>query len=103
MDWVQGLVTLITNLVKIHRVNEWAKLYFSLAFSFAVSGSFVMGTALVAKASYAMALGSGLIAAAVSATVVFRTNPLTKGLSVALPAEEAGTELNTNIQIITKV
>lgn len=102
MDWVQGAVALITNLIKIHKVDLWARLYFSLAFSFVISGSFVTGTALAAKSSYATALGSGLIAASVSATVVFRTNPLTKGLSVTLPVEEAKTEIGAGLQTINR-
>lgn len=61
-----------------------------------------MGTALVAQSSYATALGSGLIAGAVSATAVYRINPLTKGLIVVLPEAEAEKELEAGHQTIIK-
>lgn len=100
IDIAPAIVNAITAFIQLHRIDKWCRLIFSILFSFFVSGAFVTGTALVARSSYAIALGSGLIAAAVSATVVFRTNELTRGLSVVLPAGEAGTEINTDLQTI---
>lgn len=84
------------------RLFEWCRLYSSLAFSGFTSFLFVCGSALMANQSKLFAIGSGMVSAAVMMTVVWRSSPLTKGTSVALPAEEAAKELQTNIQVITK-
>lgn len=81
---------------------EWVRLCASLAFSGLTSFMFACGTALVANQSKPFSVGSGLVTGAVMMTVVWRSSPLTKGTVVALPAEEAAKELNTNVQVITK-
>lgn len=103
MDWVSGAASLINGLIAQHKLDAWYKLIFSMIFSGAVSFLYVCGTALVAKRSAAEAIGEGMVAAAVYCTVLYRrANDLTKGMSVALPEAEAGTEINSELQIITR-
>lgn len=93
---------LIGDLVKTHKLNEWLKLLVSLCFSGFTSFCFSCGSALTAHRPSWEAFGIGLVMCSVMMTVTWRRSPLTKGLIVALPAEEAVTELETNAQVISK-
>lgn len=84
------------------KLFEWVTLLTSLGFSALTSFLFVCGSALVANQSKPFAIGSGMVSAAVMATVVWRRSPLTRGTLVALPSKEAEVELGTNTQVITK-
>jgi hypothetical protein len=84
------------------KLFEWARLWASLTFTGIVSFAFTCGSALMTGEAKAFAIGSGLASAAVMMTVVWRTSPLTKGTTVALPAAEAKAELEVNQQVITK-
>jgi len=98
---VQG----ITTLIEIHKINQWAKLIFTVTFSGIVSCIFAMGTALIAHRPTPEAWGEGLVTAAVCMTALYRSpkfSALTKGLTVVLPEAEATTEINTNIQTIER-
>lgn len=93
---------LVGDLIKAHRLNEWAKLLFAEGFSGVTSFCFVCGSSLVSHRPSPEAVGTGLVAAAVMMTVVFRRSPLTKGMLVALPTDEAKEELEANAQVISK-
>lgn len=93
---------LIGDLVKAHRLNEWAKLLFSLSFSGVTSFAFSCGSALAAHRPPWESFGIGLLTGAVMMTVVFRRSPLTKGMFIALPAEEAGAEMGASVQTIQR-
>lgn len=97
-----AIVQAITALIQLHRIDRWCKLIFSILFSFWTSWAFAAGTSLIAKPSYTLAVGVGLVAGSVSATVVFRTSDLAKGLLVVLPEAEATKEINTDLQTIIK-
>lgn len=99
---ISGAFSFVENLIKEHRINEWFKLVFSFVFSYATTFSFVCGTALTAGKSWILAIGSGMVSGAVVVTYLFRRSPLTKGLFVALPAEEAGKEIDTNLQALQR-
>lgn len=92
----------IEKFIEFRKINEWVKLILSLTCSFWLSGTFTTGTAMIAHRSTPEAIGEGLVMASVMATIIWRRSPLTKGLILALPEEEAGKEINTNQQIITK-
>lgn len=81
---------------------EWVTLLTTLAFSSITSFLYACGTALMAGRSKPFSIGSGMVSAAVMATVLWRRSPLTKGTTVALPSAEAATEINTSTQVITK-
>jgi len=83
---------------------QWLKLLFEFAFSATVSFLFTCGTVLVATRSVALGIGSGMIMAAVSLTVLFRreSDKLTRGMLIVLPASEAPKELETDVQILQK-
>ena len=84
------------------KVGEQLRLQVSLIWSFWLSASFSCGTALVNHASYASAIGTGLIVGSSMAAVLWRVSPLTRGMQLALPAAEAGKEIDLDKQIVTK-
>lgn len=102
LDLFQGIAAAINGIIAQRKLNEWAKLLFSIHFSGVTSFCFACGSALVAHRAWPEAVGLGLVSAAVMMTVVFRRSPLTKGLFVALPAQEAGKELEADIQTIQR-
>ena len=84
------------------KLFEWVTLLTSLGFSTLVSFLFACGSALMAGQSKPFSIGSGMVSAAVMATVLWRRSPLTKGTTVALPEKEAEVEIQTGTQVITK-
>jgi hypothetical protein len=80
----------------------WMKLLFTMSFSAVVSFLFVCGTVLLSTRSVVIAVGTGMISAAVAMAELFRRSPLTKKLMVVLPAEEAKAEIDSNMQVIAK-
>lgn len=83
---------------------QWLKFLFELFFSAVVSFLFICGTSLVATRSAAIAIGSGMVASALSLTVLFRRESLklTRGMLVVLPSAEAAQELATDFQVLQK-
>jgi hypothetical protein len=96
------LFSAIEKLIAAHKINEWAKLTFSLTFSYLMTFSFVCGSALAAHRPALESVGAALVAAAVRATVAYRRSPLAKGTIVALPAGEAAAELASDTQVISR-
>ena len=93
LDVFQGVASLVTGIIRTHKLDAWAKLIFELSFSYSISASITCGGALMAHQPWLFAVGSGMVSGAVMATVVFRRSPLTKGMLVVLPSEEAKEEL----------
>lgn len=93
---------LVGDLIKAHKLNDWCKLFVSLGFSGFTSFCFSCGSALAAHRPSWEAFGIGLVMCSVMMTVTWRRSPLTKGMIVALPTEEARAELETNTQVVSK-
>lgn len=102
MDWVTGLGTFVNGLIRTHKMNEWFKLILQLVASDLISWQFTEGAALAATTPQLVARGMGLMSGSVMAVVIWRRSPLTRGLMLALPAKEAGVELDTDTQVISK-
>lgn len=104
MDPFQAIAALALGWMKRTAVAAWAAFIFELLFSAIVSFLIICGTMLVSSRNWPLSAGSGMIAAAVAMTVLFRkeTSRLTKGLLVVLPTLEADKELQTDLQTITK-
>jgi hypothetical protein len=83
-------------------IQSWVRLLFQMALSAVISFLFVAGGVLVGGGSFKVALGAGMVTVGLVLTVFFRTSPLTKGMTLVLPAEEATTELKTNFEVISK-
>lgn len=96
------LFSAIERLIEAHRINDWAKLVFSLTFSYLTTFSFACGSALAAHRPWLEAVGVGLVAGAVRATIAYRRSNLAKGTIIALPAEEATAELTSDTQVISR-
>jgi hypothetical protein len=65
---------------------------------------FICGSVLCATKSAALAIGSGMVMAALALTVLFRreTSRLTRGMIIVLPGAEAAKEIDTNFQVLEK-
>lgn len=101
-DPFAAIAELILGVYKTRKVQTWARLIFSLCFSATTSALFTCGSILVSTKSWPIALGSGMMIAAIVSTVLFRTSPLTKGMQAVLPSEEAAKEIESNLQVINK-
>lgn len=103
------------------KLFEWVTLLTTIGFSGVTSFLYTCGAALAGAAGavgivgasgystsipkdllWPVAIGAGMLRAAVVMSVLWRNSPLTKGTTVALPAEEAKTEIETGTQVITK-
>lgn len=104
MNPFDAIATLILGKIKDGIWAAWLKFLFELTFSAVVSFLFTCGTVLVATDSAAIAIGSGMIMASLSLTVLFRreSSKLTRGMLVVLPSAEAAKELATDFQTIQK-
>jgi hypothetical protein len=104
MDPFQGLADFVLGKLKQSAAALWFKFLFEMAFSAFGSFLFVCGTMLVTTRVVTFSVGSGMIAAAISMTVLFRkeASRLTKGMLVVLPADEAAKEMAANLQSIQK-
>lgn len=102
MDPLNALASLIIGWHRVSKMQEWIRLIFQIMVSMIGSFCFVTGTALTASHNWPISVGSGLISAAVVLGVYVRRSALLKGMMFVFPAEEAGTEINTDIQVITK-
>ncbi len=77
----------IGQLIAQHRINEWAKLVFSLAFSYGLAFNLAAGTALSSGMPALKALGAGMIAGASATLFLFARSPLTRGLLISAPRD----------------
>jgi hypothetical protein len=99
-----ALAEFVLGKIKEGLYAAWLKFLFELGFSAVVSFLFSAGTLLFAKAPAGVAIGFGMIWAAMALVYLFRreSSRLTKGMLVALPGEEAEKELAANFQTIQK-
>jgi hypothetical protein len=104
MDPLGDLANFVLGRIKEGLWAQWLKFLFELAFSAIVSFLFICGSVLAATRSAAVAIGSGMVMAAIAMTTLFRRekNKLTKGMLVVLPSAEAAQEIATDLQTIQK-
>lgn len=111
MQIISDVTSAITDLIKLHRLNNWANLLFRISLSgtisFLVLGGLAMGGAaasqkIPAALCFVMGLSAGMVGAGVFMTVTFRGDPLTKGMLMFLPSAEALEELHVDKQIIQR-
>jgi len=102
MDPLSALAEFVLGKMKQSAMAQWAKLLFTMGFSATVSFLFVCGTVLGLGQPATLAIGGGMVMAAMAMVVLFRQSPLTKGLLVVLPEAEAAREMETDFQIIEK-
>jgi hypothetical protein len=104
MNPFDALATFALGKIKEGVWAQWLKFLFELAFSAVVSFLFSCGTLLFAKAPAGIAIGFGMIWAAMALVYLFRreSSKLTRGMIVALPGDEAAKEMQSNFQTIQK-
>jgi hypothetical protein len=104
MDPLGDLATFVLGRLKQSATAQWFKFLFELGFSAVVSFLFGCGTLLFGRAPAGVAVGFGMIWAAMAMTYLFRreTSRLTRGMLVALPGDEAAKELAAGFQTIEK-
>lgn len=93
---------LILGYWKARKAQQWAILIFQMSLSATVTLLFVAGTVLTTTGSFALGFGSGMSASAVVLVYFFRRSPLTKGMMLVAPQDEADQEIKTNFQTIQK-
>lgn len=74
-------------LIDKNTVTLWCRLVFTMVLSYVVTFGFVCGTVTLKSNSFVTGFASGLIAASLVLVFLFRSSPLTKGLTIALPSE----------------
>ena len=104
MNPFEGIATFVLGWMKQTAIAAWLRFLFEIIFSAIVSFLLLCGITLVSSKSWPLAIGTGMITAAVVMTVVFRkeSSRLTRGMFVVLPALEANKELETDLQTIQK-
>ncbi len=104
MNPFDALATFVLGKIKEGLYVQWLRFLFEMAFSMIVSFLFVCGTVLVTKAPRGIAIGSGMIMSALSATYLFRReqSKLTRGMLIVLPSDEATKEIATGFELIQK-
>jgi hypothetical protein len=104
MDPFNALASLITNRLEHAFISKWLKFLFEIAISSYISYLVIAGGALVSGAPWAVAKGLGMVAIAISVSVLLRRerSGLTAGMLFVFPAIEAEKELNTDLQILQK-
>jgi len=104
MNPFDAIATLVLGKIKEGIWAAWLKFLFELGFSASVSFLFTAGTILVSTRSAALAIGGGMIMAALALTYLFRreSSRLTRGMLVVLPSAEAAKEMATDFQTIQK-
>lgn len=104
MNPLDALATFVLGRIEQGVWAQWLKFLFELLFSAVVSFLFVCGTVLASTRSPSLAIGSGMVMAAIAMTTLFRRekSKLTKGMLVVLPSAEAAQEIATDLQTIQK-
>jgi len=99
-----AIAELILGKIKEGIWAAWLKFLFELIFSAVVSFLFTCGGFLITDADLSLAVGSGMVMAALAMVVLFRreSSKLTRGMLVILPSAEAAKELETDFQVIQK-
>jgi hypothetical protein len=104
LDPFNALATFVLGEIKEGIWAQWLKFLFELGFSAVLSFLFVTGSLLAATTPASIAIGLGMVAAAIAMTTLFRRekSKLTKGMMIVLPEAEATKELAADLQTITK-
>lgn len=104
MNPFDALASFVLGKIKEGLYAQWLKFLFEMGFSAIVSFLFICGGLMAAKTPASIAIGTGMVMAAIALTTLFRRekNKLTKGMLVVLPSAEAAQELDTNLQTIQK-
>lgn len=84
-------------------ISKWAKLIFGIVFSFWLSFNTVTGGCLVAKMSWPVSIGYGMLTgSAMALTAYLRANPsLTKGVVIAVPEQAEEDAAKAKAEVIT--
>ena len=104
MDPFNAIGNFILGKIKEGIWAAWLKLLFELGFSMVIAFLFVCGAALAQGTRGPIAIGLGMVTAAVCMVNLFRRerNRLMKGMILVLPATESQAELNTDLQLLEK-
>ena len=65
--------------------KKWAELYFSLWFAAVVAFLSTTGGWLSTGSAWSVSIGYGMVASAVSLTVIWLSSPLTRGMTTSIP------------------
>lgn len=118
MDVASAVVDLVFDKLKVSATAAWLRFLFELIFSAIASfltvagstlstyaaASILKGTPFHGAAVWALSIGLGMSATAISLVSLFRreNSKLTRGMLAILPSNEAAAELEANLQTIQK-
>lgn len=101
MNPVSDVTDAVIALVKLHRLNEWARSLFGLSLSGGLTFSFACGSAMLTAATahtsapicWVIGFGSGLVTAVPVMSVYFYKDPLFKGVMLVIPKAQIVQEI----------
>jgi hypothetical protein len=123
MNPFDGIAKFALGLIEKKILQAWVRLLFSMLGSGALTFMLVCGGSLIGvktlvlifgpgvaaalptslpAGDWGFSLGLGMVISALMMVVVFRRDPLSKGIMLVLPSWEAAAELATDIQVIDK-
>lgn len=79
------LLAFVEGLIKLHRLNQWAKAVMGCCIAWTISAQAAAGAALMAHQSWQFAAGAGLSAGAVALFLQAKNDPLLKGITFTYP------------------
>lgn len=102
-DPLGAIADIIVGLHNSAVISKWAKLIFGIVFSFWISANTVTGGCLVAKLSWPVSIGYGMLTgSAMALTAYLRANPsLTKGVVIAVPEQAEEDAAKGKPEVIT--
>lgn len=123
MNPFDGIAQFALGLIEKKILQAWVRLLFSMIGSGVLTFMLVCGGSLIGVKTLVLifgptvasalpaslpagdsgfSIGLGLVFSALMMVVVFRRDPLSKGVMLVLPSWEAAAELNTNTQVIDR-
>lgn len=104
MDPFGALATFVLGKIKEGVWAQWLRLLFEIAVSAVVSFLFVCGGMLAAGQRAGVAIGGGMVTAALIIVAFLRRDAgkLTKGMFFVFPAGEAQKEIDTGLETLQK-
>ena len=96
------LLGFVADIKRDTKLFQWLSLIFQMTLSSVVTFLFTCGSALVAHVSTPVAIGSGMVAVAVTLCIFFGSSELTRGMMLVRPEKEVEEQLKSDIAITRK-
>ena len=81
-DLITVGVGIVEKLIELHRIEKWAKLFFSFGFTYVTAYSGACGAALLHGSGWLPSVGAGLTSATGACLALFAVHPQTRGILI---------------------